>query len=102
MKLHNDKITGVVNSNNIYVTHRKPNHFFNKYNGLGLSLCILENLLYNNIKKIVFLYKAEWGQPVIILYTTPTLFKKHGIKYYYESGQEVQLILPLKYFKVIK
>lgn len=99
MKLHRGKETGVINDFGIYVSKRLPQHYFKKFKGLGLSCCIVENLIADKTKTVVFLFKKEWGQDFKKLKAAPIDFKRHGIKYYFKQGGEYQYILPLKYFK---
>ena len=74
-----------------YFSKREHEHLFRKYNGLGVSLVILNDLDRLGIQRIVFLYEGEF-----ITSTTDQFFYR-GVKFM--DGNDEQYILPLDKFK---
>jgi len=53
---YDGKGIGILRDDGIFVTERKPIHFFRKYQGFGLSEEVMEGLDKRNCKKIIFIY----------------------------------------------
>ena len=93
------KIRGEV-INGVYVTPRKPNHFFKKYQGFGISLKILKTLENRGISQMTIIY---YGKEITRYKANFSDFRTFGIKYTdtTEGTPDEQLILSTKHMKVI-
>ena len=89
------RIRGLI-ENGIYVTERRPEHFFIKYQGFGLSKKILDVLEQKRIKKMSIIYK---GKKTIRYLVNLEDFRKFGIPYTdtTEEKPDEQLILNKKH-----
>ncbi len=95
------KIIGSVD-NGTFFTRRKPEHFFRKFQGFGITKKAIDVLRLNNVEKIQILYEGVKGP---IVYTTT-------IQDYLDKGQswtnstgskhDFQLILATKHMVVLK
>lgn len=57
---HRGKIVGRVEED-VYIAFKKPNHFFKKYGGFGISVEVLNRLKNMGIKKVRIVYEGVKG-----------------------------------------
>lgn len=81
-----------------YLTYRDDKTFFIKYQGFGIALSIIETLIAWQTPLIYVQYRGKKGKTVYE--TTPKEWLSHGIPYKHKDFEE-QLILPIKYFRVV-
>lgn len=84
---------GFLKPDGVFITYRRPEHYFRKYAGFGLSFGVLKELWALECKKIKILYEKEPGI-TMLLESTPRIFLEQGI--YYSDGEDAQRILPIK------
>lgn len=87
---------GIINYTNdmgtCYVTHRKKEHFFKKYQGFGISNSELEMAYNKRVYWILIMYHREDGTSI------PYRIKMEDVKYLqdYNNVGDAQKIFPLK------
>ncbi len=91
----NGKLVGRI-IGNAYVTRRKKEHYFRKFNGFGISKVILEKLHELGVYTVIIIYTNEDGSEVLLrsdLYQW--LF--NGIEWVDTSDgfEDLQLVLPV-------
>jgi len=74
-----------------YISKRESEHIFIKFNGWGLSVCILNYLRSKNIETIIVVFEGNFMK------STVQNFYENGIVY--KDGKDNQLVLPFKFFK---
>lgn len=79
-----------------YVTIRRPEHFFRKYNGFGMSTQLLKILKNHGVAWIWVRYEKTDGSTSNYLAALED-FYAHGIPYT-DRSVDTQLILPLTHF----
>ncbi|MDX1699759.1 MAG: hypothetical protein R3250_04025 [Melioribacteraceae bacterium] len=80
-----------------YFTDRKPEHYFIKFNGFGISTQVLQALNGAEVKRIELTYKGTQGMQ--IWETTLKDFFEFG-QQYNDKGDE-QLVLNRKHWKIV-
>lgn len=75
-----------------YVTHRKKEHFFQKYKGFGISNSELEIAFNKRVYWILIIYHEEDGSSI------PYRFRIEDVKYLqtYNNNGDVQTIFPIE------
>lgn len=93
---------GTIFNKNMYKSWRKPEHFFRKYRGFGLSKWVLQELQESNVLDIFIYYTGKEG--LKIYYSPIEKWQKLGILFVYKDGNDVdpQLILPVDEMKVVE
>jgi len=87
------------NTESFFSTHRKPAHFFKKYNGFGFSESIIAELLERKVKHIRLIY--EGGRRTKVYVITPEHVMLRGKTYTHDG--DTQYVVPVKDFdKVIE
>jgi hypothetical protein len=76
-----------------YFSRREEQHLFRKFNGLGISDFILQELFERGINIIIIAYKD------MILRATVDTFQFKGKRYF--DGKDKQYILPLSEFQIL-
>ena len=91
----NDKFVGLARGS-VYVTRRRKEHFFRKFNGFGISKSILEWLNRNGIYKVLIIYENE-DKSEVLLKSDITQWIYSGIEWVDSSNgfADVQLVLPV-------
>lgn len=79
-----------------YFTHRRPEHFFKKFQGFGISLTEVEICFNEHVDHILIKY---WGKQENIFYKIKLSYLKY-MKRYDNNGDE-QIILPIKEMEVV-
>lgn len=90
-----NKPVGTINSDGAFVTYRNEKGFFALLNGFGISKTVLKILKSRNIEKIVLIHRNA-GIQKLYRATVKDFYEKGII---YNKGNDIQLILDLKYFK---
>lgn len=89
---HLGKTVGYVTGTK-FVTHRRPEHFFVKFKGFGLSTAVINRLRRANVQNVLILYHKKNGEQSA--YTAPlTAFYQHG-RPWTDKQADTQLILPI-------
>lgn len=80
------------NMGTVYVTHRRKEHFFKKFQGFGISNSELEMAFNKRVFWVLILYHGKDGV------TIPYRFKMEDVIYLEEfnNNGDVQKIFPLK------
>lgn len=84
--------------NKVYISFRNYNHYFRKYNGLGISASVLEHLKKLGCRKIIFIYTKP-DNTQIKYETYPNKFYEVGTKYR-DGENDYQFILSLVNFNM--
>ena len=92
------KVVGVLRDDRVFITQRKEEHFFHKFNGLGISYDVIQRLRALNCRRIVILYHGQMGTSKLT--ATPERFYKQGILWNF-TPDDVQAILQMKFFDVV-
>lgn len=79
-----------------YFTHRRPEHFFKKYQGFGISLTELEICYNERVDHILIKYH---GTKKNILYKIPLQYLQYMQKY--NNNGDEQIIIPIKEMSVV-
>lgn len=88
---------GVISfENRRYFTHRRPEHFFKKFGGFGISLSELEICYNEHVDHIIIKY---YGKEKNILYKIKMDMIKY-MKRYNNNGDE-QVVIPTKDMEII-
>lgn len=61
----------------VYIAHRREEHIFRKYNGLGLSFGIIDQLKHLRCRRIILLLEKNNGT-TLKFEATPDLFLQKG------------------------
>jgi len=78
-------------SKDTFLTERKPEHFYKKYQGFGLNVGLLKKLKEQNVKHIVIRYK---GKESHTYKSSVMVWEKYGTKVKNEmKPHDVQLVL---------
>ncbi len=78
-------------SKDTFLTERKPEHFYKKYQGFGLNVGLLKKLKEQNVKHIVIRYKGEESHTYK---SCVMVWEKYGTKVKNEmKPHDVQLVL---------
>ena len=94
---HLDKLVGVINSNNEFVSIRRPEHFFRKYKGFGLSYSVIERLKKSNVEIVKILFQREDGTASLYVAYLNDFLEKGA--YFKDQKYDFQRILELKHFR---
>lgn len=82
------KVIGEIRDN-VYITTRRPEHYFIKYKGFGISSHIIQRLLKMKVREVRIIYMGERGRTV---YITPLMnFLIKGNIHY--NGTDKQYVL---------
>lgn len=92
------KIGKIDPTGRVFITWRKPNHYFRKYNGFGINLELLNKLKLNNVKAILIKYK---GTKLRRYYIGVKGALKYGVKYKHKDFEE-QVIINLIYWSELE
>ena len=85
------KIVGSFTSDRIFVSHRRQEHIFRKFNGLGISYLLLRKLIDKNCSSIrLILDNGDGSESVFI--STPIKFLTDG-KIWIDKMNDSQRIL---------
>jgi hypothetical protein len=82
--------------NGIYISVRKPQHFFIKYNGFGLTENLLEYIKQEGATHVKIRYLGKKGEEIWL--TPVENFNYYGTAYY--NKLDKQLVLTRKYWEV--
>ena len=76
----------------VYVTHRRPEHFFKKFRGFGISKSELEVCFDKNVFWVMVMYHRKDGT------TIPYRVKLSNLRYMdeYDHEGDEQVIVPVK------
>lgn len=77
----------------LYLTPRRPEHYFIKFRGFGLSTGLLRLLSKRGVRGVIFIYTKKNGQQERFL-TPLEAFYAHGTRWT-DREADTQLILPL-------
>jgi hypothetical protein len=91
-----NRVVGIVSEDCTFIARRRPEHFFRKYNGFGLSTNIIFRLKELYIKKVIILYEKD--DRTIVYRTNLSNFLEHGHRYK-NLENDYQMILSLEYFE---
>lgn len=91
---HLHRTVGTLRPDGVFITHRKEEHIFRKYNGLGMSFRVLKELLDFGCWKIVIVLHMNDGSE-LMLKARPEDFLNRGEVYL--DKQDAQRILPLSF-----
>ena len=91
---HCGKVVGHLRQDRTFVTHRRPLHFFRKFQGFGLSYGVIRQLRSKGCLLICLIYKNNDGEDSIYFSTPETIIDK-GIRWT-DKEMDRQLILPVK------
>lgn len=92
---HLNRNVGQLKENGVYVTYRNESHIFRKFNGLGMSLTVLQNLFSRGCWKITFILERSNGEQELFNATIEDFFEKGII---YQDKADSQRILPFEMF----
>ena len=96
--IFNQKKVGEVDSEDgVFITKRKPEHYFNKYDGFGISKLIINHLKRLHIKEVRILYGEIKPERWI---TDLNSFVKYGQTF--NHGKDSQLILSKRHWDITK
>jgi hypothetical protein len=92
---------GNLKENGVFVTRRNETHIFRKFNGLGMSLSVLQNLFSRGCWKITFILERSNGEQELYSCLIEDFLEKGII---YQDKADSQRILPFEMFnqKIIK
>ena len=96
---HLDKLVGVINSNNEFVSVRLPEHFFRKFKGFGLSYSVIERLKQNNVSVVKIVFLRSDGSSTIYFADIDDFLKKGN--YYRDNEHDFQRILSIQHFREV-
>lgn len=92
------KKVGTLRDDITFVTFRHPDkHFFIKYQGYGMSTCLIDTLTKKGCKKVVIIEQQADGSQRK-LETELEKFRTLG-KYHKDNKADYQRILPLSHFR---
>ena len=57
---HEGKVVGTTQGD-VYISQRKPEHFMRKFQGFGISLEVIKQLIEMKIEKVMIIYKGAKG-----------------------------------------
>lgn len=80
----------------VYITKRRKEHYFRKFNGFGISKRILDELNSRGIYRIIIIYKNE-DSSEILLKSDVMQWLFNGIEWVdtSEGYEDLQLVLPV-------
>ena len=79
----------------VYVTHRRPEHFFKKYQGFAISITELEVCHQENVHWILIMYTNKAGEQ------TPHRIRLSRLRDFqiYDNGNDKQVVIPVAYMQ---
>lgn len=77
----------------VYITERTPMHFFRVFQGFGISLSVIDDLIKNNIEKIEIIYLSPNGTKRYR--TSPLKFKESTLSFTFDVD-DIQKIVKVK------
>ncbi|MFW5852807.1 MAG: hypothetical protein ACOCUR_02150 [Nanoarchaeota archaeon] len=93
---HLGKIVGKINEKNEFVSVRRSEHFFRKFNGFGISFLVIERLKAKNVEVVKIIFQKKDGTAE--LYETELdSFLSKG-KFYRDLEGDYQKILAINHF----
>lgn len=77
-----------------FITPRRPEHFFKKYGGFGISEIVLSHLESNNVNKIKIIYHGVRG---IRIYETTVIAYRKSSLVHVDKENDGQKFVPIIY-----
>lgn len=82
----------------LFITYRKPHHFFRKYRGFGISKDLLEYLYNKGIRFIRIEYDS--GTETVVYETHIDTFLNSPIEFNYQG--DIQKVVPVDKLKIVR
>lgn len=87
----------IIKDNNKYLTHRKPEHYFIKHKGYGISKTEIKQMIKHEVKTIIIYYHKKDGTTRILKTNLNTILLE-GTKW--NNNGDEQIIINEKHLKL--